>query len=283
MHSIEVKGLRIAYERAGSGPPLILLPGALDDSRMWTRQLTGLCDEFTVVAWDAPGCGRSSDPPASFRMPEFADCLAAFINELDLGQPHLLGLSFGAGLALALYDRHPHIPRTLVLASAYAGWAGSLSAEECEHRLQQVLRECDLPPKQTIAGWIPALLTDSAPAELVAEVAALMSDFHPAGCRTMARAFAGADLRYVLPRIDVPTLLLYGDADVRAPLAIAKALHASIPASKLVVIPGAGHLSNVEAPERFNAEVREFLRSAGSRTAPRSLKVEPVNQNIRTA
>lgn len=283
MDSIEVEGLRIAYERVGSGPPLILLPGALDDSRMWSRQLNDLSDEFTVVAWDAPGCGRSSDPPESFRMPEFADCLAAFVNELHLGQPHVLGLSFGGGLALELYGRHPNIPRTLVLASAYAGWAGSLSAEECEQRLQQALRDCDLPPDQSIPGWIPSLLTDSASAELVEEVSELMSDFHPAGCRTMARAFAEADLRYVLPRIDVPTLLLYGDADVRSPPMVAETLHASIPASKLVVMPGVGHLSNVEAPERFNAEVREFLRSAESRTAPHSLKVESVNQNIRQA
>jgi len=87
-----------------------------------------------------------------------------------------------------------------------------------------------------------------------------MSEFHPVGYRAMAHALAEADLRDVLPRIDVPTLLLYGDADRRSPLNVAKDLHSRIPASTLAVIPGAGHLSNLEAPERFNAEVRGFLR-----------------------
>ena len=65
----------------------------------------------------------------------------------------------------------------------------------------------------------------------------------------------------MLPRIDVPTLLLYGDEDVRAPMNVAEDLHAAIPGSRLVVIPGVGHMSNVEAGARFNAEVRTFLRS----------------------
>ena len=76
------------------------------------------------------------------------------------------------------------------------------------------------------------------------------------------RAFAAADLRDVLPRIAVPTLLIYGDEDRRAPLDVAHGLHASIPGSRLVVLRGVGHVSSVEAPERFNSELRVFLRAA---------------------
>jgi len=91
-----------------------------------------------------------------------------------------------------------------------------------------------------------------------------MSEFHPAGWRAMALSMAEADLRDVLPHIDVPTLLLYGEADQRSPLSIANELHDSIPNSRLVVMPGVGHVSNVEAAERFNTEVRNFLRSVQS-------------------
>ena len=73
-------------------------------------------------------------------------------------------------------------------------------------------------------------------------------------------ALAEADLRAVLPTITVPTLLLYGAADVRAPRAVAEALHAGIPHSELVLLPGVGHACNLEAPEAFNAEVRRFLQ-----------------------
>jgi pimeloyl-ACP methyl ester carboxylesterase len=123
MDQVEVAGLRVAYRRAGQGAPLVLLHGGLGDSREWRRQLEGLADEFTVVAWDAPGCGGSSDPPAAWRLPDYADCLAGLIQVLELGRPHVGGLSWGGGLALELYRRHPQVPRSLVLASAYAGWA----------------------------------------------------------------------------------------------------------------------------------------------------------------
>jgi pimeloyl-ACP methyl ester carboxylesterase len=269
MDHVEVEDFRIAYRRAGTGPPLVLLHGILQDSRAWQRQIDALSDEFTVVAWDAPGCGQSSDPPETFRLPDFADCLAAFVDALGLARPHVLGLSLGGALALELYRRHRRIPRTLVLAGAYAGWAGSLPVELVGQRLQQAIREADLPPDQFVPGWLPGLLTDSAPAEMVDEVVALMSEFHPVGYRTMAHGMAESDLREVLPLIAVPTLLLYGDVDRRSPLLVGQDLHARIPGSVLRVLRATGHLSNVEAADRFNAEVRRFLRSSVDAAAGR--------------
>ena len=186
----------------GEGPPLVLLHGYVGDRRMWRPQIDELSDEFTVVAWDAPGYGGSSDPPEDFALSDFADCLAAFIDALDLGRPHVLGLSFGGGLALELFSRHPALPLTLVLASAYAGWAGSLPAEVVEERLQQALRLADLPPDRLVEELLPTMFTDSAPAELVEEFATSMREFHPAGLRANSRAFAAADLRDVLPRVE---------------------------------------------------------------------------------
>jgi pimeloyl-ACP methyl ester carboxylesterase len=110
----------------------------------------------------------------------------------------------------------------------------------------------------------PTLFSESASAEMVEEFAANASEFHPSGLRAMARSFAEADLRDVRHRIDVPTLLLYGDNDVRAPLNVARDLHAAITTSRLVVLPGVGHLINIEAGERFNAEIRAFLRPVQS-------------------
>lgn len=113
---------------------------------------------------------------------------------------------------------------TLVLAGAYAGWAGSLPAEVVDERLQQALRLADLPPDRLVDELLPTLFRASAPAELVEEFAASMSEFRPAGLRANARAFAETDLREVLPRIAVPTLLLHGAEDVRAPLNVAQDL-----------------------------------------------------------
>ena len=86
-----------------------------------------------------------------------------------------------------------------------------------------------------------------------------MATHQPAGFRAMARSMAETDLRGVLPQIDVPTLVMAGDLDVRAPLEVAEALHAAIRHSELVVLSGVGHVCSVEAPDRFNTEVRAFL------------------------
>ncbi len=267
MDHIEVDGLRIGFERAGSGPPLVLLHGAFSDRRAWRRQLDDLADAFTVIAWDAPGCGHSSDPPETFRLPDYADVLAGLIDALELGRPHVLGLSFGGGLALELYRRHPHVPASLILASAYAGWAGSLPEHEVQARLARSLRDAERPPEEWVEEYLPGLFTDGVPQETIDGFVEMMLDTRPAGMLPMLRGFAEADLRDVLPRIEVPTLLLYGDADLRSPLPVAEALHARIPGSRLVVMPGVGHGSNLEAPDTFNTHVRSFLSFLGSPSA----------------
>ena len=264
MEMIEVDGLRIAYQRVGNGPPLVLLHGYVGDGpTTWRRQIEGLSDEFTVVAWDAPGAGRSSDPPEAFGMAGYADCLAGLVEHLGLGRPHVAGVSFGGALALELCRRHPAIPMTLILASAYAGWAGSLPADVARQRLEQALVLADLPSDEFVGALLPTMFSEATPPQSVVEFGAAMLSFHPAGFRAMARA-AAEDLRAVLPHVDVPTLLVYGDKDVRAPLAVAEDLHAAISGSTLVVLPDTGHVCNIEAPEAFNHAVRSFLRATSS-------------------
>lgn len=255
----QIAGGRIAYATVGDGPPLVLLHGAWSDSRAWRWQLDDLGGSFAVAAWDAPGCGRSSDPPPDWRMPEYADFLAAWLEGVGIERPHVLGLSWGGALALELYRRHPQVPASLVLAGAYAGWAGSLPPDVVAERLERALRELGRPAEEWVAGYIPGLLTSAAPAALAGEIEAIMCDLHPAGTRTMLQAVAKADLRDVLPLIQVPTLLLYGELDQRSQLPVAEELHRSIPGSQLVVLPGVGHLASAERPEEFNAAVRAFL------------------------
>ncbi len=259
---VEVDGLRIAFERRGAGPPLLLLHGGVSDHREWRRQIDGLSDAFTVVAWDAPGCGDSADPPETFRMADYAECLASFIRAVGLDRPHILGLSWGSTLALELVGHHPRIARTLILASAYAGWAGSLPPREVAERLETSSRDMTTMSREAFArALVPTLLTERAPSELREEVVSIMAGSRLSGMRPMLLAMAEADLRGVLPAIAVPTLLLYGRDDVRSPHAVADEMHAAIPGSTLVLLSGGGHLSNLEVADAFNEEVRRFLRS----------------------
>jgi pimeloyl-ACP methyl ester carboxylesterase len=264
MERVDVDGLSITYERAGSGPLLMLLHGYVGDGpSVWRHQIDALAPDFTVVAWDAPGAGASSDPPETFGIDGYAGCLAGFLDSLGLGPAHIVGLSFGGALALAFQRRHRALTKTLVLASAYAGWRGSLGPEAAEARLAQAIRLSRASPQEFVDTLLPTMFAlPVAPDDMAAHREA-MANFHPSGFRAMAVASA-EDVSDVLSTVDVPTLLVYGDNDERAPMAVAERMHAAIRSSRLVVLEGAGHICNVELPQRFNEEVREFLLTRGS-------------------
>jgi pimeloyl-ACP methyl ester carboxylesterase len=262
MDRIDVDGLPIAFRRTGNGPPLLLLHGAFCDSRDWRRQLDAFAAEFTVIAWDAPGCGESADLPSSdYGLDNLIDTLAGFIRALRLQRPHVLGLSLGSILAIALQAGHPGVVRSLVLASAYAGWAGSLPPAEVQRRIRLTLRDLNRPADQVAREFVATLLPADAPQRDVDEQIEMITQARPATTRAMLTHVAPVDLRPVLSRIDVPTLLLYGDADVRAPTAVADALHAHIPGSLLVRLAGVGHCGHVQAPEQWNRAVLDFLHA----------------------
>jgi pimeloyl-ACP methyl ester carboxylesterase len=237
----------------------VLLHGYVGDGpATWRDQLDALADTYTVVAWDAPGAGGSDDPPESLGMAGYADCLAGLIAVLGLDRPHVVGLSFGGALAMALAARHSGVVRSLVVVSGYAGWAGSLPPDVVEQRVAQALTLSGLTPTEFVDTLLPTMFATDPDPDSVERFAASMRAFHPLGFRAMARASA-EDLRDALPRIDVPTLLVYGDQDVRAPLPVAEHLDASISGSTLVVLPGVGHVCNLEAPQRFNDTLRHWL------------------------
>jgi pimeloyl-ACP methyl ester carboxylesterase len=263
MKQQQLGDLKIAYECLGDGPTVVLLHGGITDSRTWRHQLAGLSDEFTVMAWDAPGCGRSSDVPESWRLPDYARALAAWLDSRGVSRAHMLGLSWGSSVALEFYHRYPRIPQSLILASAYAGWAGSLPSGEVSKRLDRALAAADLPREDMLKNW-PDLFGPNAGVVVRQEEAEIAADNtgirHPGGYRAVVRSMAAADLTPTLMHIRVPTLLLYGALDGRSPVHIGHRLNAAINGSKLVVMEGAGHLVHVEAPREFNELIRQFVR-----------------------
>ena len=270
MNHVETHVGTVAYRRAGAGVPLVLLHGGLSDGRSWTPQLESLAHGYDVVAWDAPGCGGSADPAADLRLADYADAVAALIRALGVGPVHLAGHSFGAGLAIDVYGRHPHLVRSLVLSGAYAGWRGSLPPAEVEARLNRALAELDRPPAEWVDSYLAGFFGHSVSRETVEAARAMMLDVRPAGALSMLTAFATADLRAVLPTVAVPTLLIYGAQDVRAPRGVAEAMHAAIPGSRLILVPAAGHDVNLEAPQEYDAAVRAFLQMAGESAEPQN-------------
>ena len=262
MEVIRTSGLEIAYERAGEGPPLVFVHGAASDGRLWRPQVAAFADEFTVVAWDEPGAGRSSDVPAQFGLAEYAGCLAALIETVALGPAHVAGISWGGTVVQELYRLHPELVATLILIDTYAGWKGSLAPEEVRARLTGAYRALAVPtaefdPARALPGWFAG----DPPAECLPLLEEMAADVRPESLRAALLVTSEADQRDLLPRISVPTLLIWGELNARSPLTVARQFEHAIPDTKLVVIPGAGHVSNLEQPELFNDAVRDFCRA----------------------
>jgi pimeloyl-ACP methyl ester carboxylesterase len=253
-------GLEIAYRCVGDGPPLVLVHGAAEDGRVWQPQLAALADEFTVVAWDEPGAGGSSDLPAGFGLADYARCLAVLIDAIGLGPAHVAGLSWGGTVAQELYRDHAELVATMIFVDTYAGWKGSLPEEEVDARVAGVLKTLQ-GSEEEFDPTFPGLFAGDPPAEFLPLLEEMAAAVRPDSLRNLLLVMANADLRDVLPRIAVPTLLIWGELDVRSPLSVAQEFAQAIPDAQLVVIPDAGHISNLERPRPFNDAVREFCRA----------------------
>ena len=259
MRFARVNGLDIGYRVVGEGAPIVLVHGAGDDSRVWQPQLDGLADEFTLVAWDEPGVGQSGDVPPDFGLADYATCLVELIETLDLGPVHLVGISWGGVVALQAFAERPSVVGSLVLADTYAGWKGSLDEEELQERVAGVRRMLAASPGDDSS--LPGLFAAAPSQALTTLMAELAAGVRRESLAAQLTAIADADLRGLLPQVDVPTLLIWGEHDVRSPLDVAAQFAEGIPHAELAVLPDCGHLSNLEQPERFNEVLRQHCRA----------------------
>ena len=253
---VRTNGLEVAHVRRGDGPPLVLVHGAAEDHRSWRFQLDDWAEVATVIAWDEPGCGRSSDPPDGLDLSGLARALAALVE--TVGRAHVLGFSWGGTIVLELWRQRPDLVASLVLADTYAGWRGSLPAQEVEARVTAVTAALDAEdPDLSVAG----LFAGPPPSQAVALLAEMSADARPATMRRTLALMASADLSDVLPTIDAPTLLLWGEHDLRSPRSVAHVFEKAIPGARLEVLAGAGHAAHLERPADFTAAVRGWVNA----------------------
>ncbi len=182
------------------------------------------------------------------------------IDALGVGPVHLAGLSWGGTVALELYRRRPDLVATLVLADTYAGWKGSLPPEEVELRVAGV-RAAISAGREEFDPTLPGLFAGDPPAEYVPLLEKVAADVRPESMGIALFTMAECDIRDLLPHVTVPTLLIWGEQDARSPLRVAHEFEQAIPGARLVVIPDAGHVTNLEQPDAFNDAVRDFCRA----------------------
>ena len=259
---LEGGGVRFSYCAAGTaaGAPLVLLHGIGSNARSWTEQLAGLGDLRRVVAWDAPGYGDSTPvAPPRPAAADYAARLARFLDGLGLDRIVLLGHSLGALVAGSFTTARPHRVERLVLANPALGHRTDPAAPlppPAQDRLDDLAA---LGPAGFAAKRAPRLLSAMATPAQVARASATMAEIHPEGYRQAVAMLAQGALHADAGTISVPTLVLSGAEDSVTPPAGSRALAAAMPNARYREIEGAGHLSYLERPAAFNAQVREFL------------------------
>lgn len=262
MPTVTVDGVTMSYLDVGSGgPPVVLLHAFPFHSGMWQPQVDDLSDRFRLVTPDLKGFGGSDAPDdlAAYSIDGYADEVVGLLRTLELERVVVVGLSMGGYVAFSVLRRHRPMVSGLVLADTRADPDSPQVLERRNNHQRQVREEGTGPVIDAHLGTLLSDHTHQHRPDVVERARALM-DNPPAGFLGALEAMKSRpDASADLDRIDVPTLVLVGNQDQPSPPEVARGMHERIRDSRLVVLPDAGHLSNLEAPEPFNQALRGFL------------------------
>jgi pimeloyl-ACP methyl ester carboxylesterase len=247
----DLAGVRVYYEVEGSGSPVCLLHGWGAAASAMRLVVDGLKADHTVYALDFPGFGQSALPPAPWGVDEYRQVVEELLAAVDAAPAVVVGHSFGGRVGIKLAAERPNLVSKLVLVDS-AGIRPSLSP-------QQVLTRAVFRAGKAAIG-APGFGGLRARAEAVARSRVGSEDYKSAGpLRETFVKVVNEDLRPLLPRIQAPTLLIWGELDDATPLSDAKQIEREIPDAGLVVFKGAGHFSYLDRPDDFVRIVRTFL------------------------
>ena len=275
LREISIHDQRITYRSAGSGPVLLLIHGMAGSSETWRQVMPGLAQRFTVVVPDLLGHGLSEKPEGDYSLGAFACTLRDLLVALGHERVTVVGQSLGGGVAMQFCYQYPERTERLVLVAS-----GGLGRE-----VSRLLRLLSLPGSEPVLRLACAARVHRAiesvssaaarvglrPAPAVAE---LWRSYASLTNEAARHAFLRTLRAVVDPRgqavsasnrlhlaAEVPTLIVWGEADRIIPVDHAYAAHSLIPGSRLEIFQGAGHYPHCEAPERFVQVLSKFIET----------------------
>ena len=256
----KTNGIDTNYELHGKeGAPWLVLSHSLACSvRMWDPQIEALKGSYRILAYDTRGHGGSEAPKGAYSLEMLADDLKALIDHLGVKNPHYCGLSMGGMIGQTFALKYPGVFRTLMLADTTSGFpaqAGPLWQERI-----RIAEEKGMQPlvQPTLERWFTEPFRKSQPAP-VAGIARLIASTPVPGYVGCCHAIPKINLTARLKEIKAPILVICGDMDPGTPPAMSEAIRDNAPGSKLVMIPQAAHLSNLEQPALFTRAMQEFM------------------------
>jgi pimeloyl-ACP methyl ester carboxylesterase len=254
----EVNGTRLYYERAGTGPAVILLHGGNLDLRMWDDQMPVLVKSFTVIRYDIRPYGRSAETEKGFSSVED---LRALTDHLNVKVASLVGLSLGGRIAIDFALAYPdRVNKLVLMGPGLTGYAFNVNDERMKLILAKA-REGDAEGAMDL--WLQHPMM--APAMSRPKVAARIREIAKDNLQVWRRLPVGEQVPAPaaikrLGDIKAPTLLIVGERDVPDIQAIVQLLQRDVKGARTEVIPGAAHMPNMEDPERVNRLLMAFLR-----------------------
>ena len=251
--------------------PVVVLAGSLGSTlEMWDPQVPALTTGFRVVRYDARGHGRSPVPAGPYAIDDLVDDLVALLDRLDVERAHIVGLSLGGMTAMRLAAREPHrVDRLALLCTSAFFPSPVLWAERAATVRAQGTAAI---AEAVVDRWFTPALRDADPA-LVQRMRDMVAATPDEGYASCCTAIERMDLRADLPRITAPTLAIAGADDPATPPDHLAALADGIPAARLLVLPSAAHLANVEQATAVDAALLTHLRPAGSSDHERGMQV----------
>ncbi|GAA0502837.1 alpha/beta hydrolase [Saccharopolyspora subtropica] len=261
-------GVRLYYEEAGSGVPLVFVHEFAGDHRSWEPQVRHFARRYRCVVYAARGYPPSDVPtdPDSYDQYRAVADLVTVLDAIGADRAHVVGNSMGGFCTLHFGLRHPERARSLVVAGCGYG-AHPDAREKFRAESEKVAVAFETEGSADMATWYgfgPARVQfQNKDPRGHAEHVAVLAEHDPVGAALTMRGVQKArpslyDLRADLAAMDVPTLIVAGDED-EGVLETDLMLKRTIPRSGLVVLPKTGHVTNLEEPELFNHHVERFL------------------------
>ena len=257
--------MRIAWERHGSGPPVLLIHGLGYARWGWEPVLPGLAEHFDVLLFDNRGIGESDAPPGPYTVAEMAADAVRVLDEAGVDRAHVVGTSLGGMIAQELALSYPDRVDRLVLACTTPG--GQRAHPMPSETVRLITQAPTLEPAVALRRFVENALAPSTVErrpELVEQILAhrLAAPQDPAAWAAQAAAGATFDAHDRLGALTAPTLVLTGDEDVVVDPRNSELLVQLLPDARLASFPDAGHLFFWEGPERFVATVGRFLEAS---------------------
>lgn len=256
----DCSGFWLGWREAGQGQAVILLHGISSGSASWVKQFNDpvLTNGHRLIAWDAPGYGRSTTlPQPESKASLYAEALAALIAELAVEKPLIVGHSLGALIGCAYAASYPDGLSGLVLADPAQGYASATLEKRQQVYGQRKQMIEALGPQGYGEQRAPALLRDGADRQDIAWVCSNMQQLNPAGFLSAAWMLANDDINLYLQHYRGPLQVWCGSEDRITPPQHAEAL-AQQQNTTLRLIDSAGHASYLDAPAVFNHFLQDF-------------------------